>query len=303
MPTKAFQQFHPVIGSLTAYQASNKLEEIGYSDIAKTIRFEGGEKLFSSINWPGSNQPRPWQYTSHAFGFISPTSSKTEPVDIIEAGGIEPDTSLRNSRIKVALSRLRVFDYPGGGIHQILFDFYGQNQVQGQTEDVHFTQTYRVQQGEQAGIIGYPVFIGLNVGSEGVDFQCHTVNVKNEEDEKLIEFLDSDIFKKGLSLVSTLNPAVPVITSFATGLTNAIANRNSNVGVQQFYMGLDFSDNPMGARLAQGSYIAVQVPRAEEWDWTKWVFNPKNGQIVPRDNLTGSVPYNYLVFSVDKMSS
>lgn len=224
----------------------------------------------------------------------------SKPVEINHAGNIKPDPSLKNSRIKITLDRLRVFDYPGNGIHHILFDFYAQNQVQGQTEHLHFNQIYRVQEGEQAGIIGYPTFVGLHVGSEGVAFKCYTVNVKNEEDERLLEFLDGDIFKNGLQLIETVNPVVPIISSFAIGLTKMIARRNKNIPVQDFYMGLDFTGIRTRARLSQGSYISVQVPEAEKWDWSKWVYNPTNGQIVSKDDLSKTIPYNYLVFSVSK---
>jgi hypothetical protein len=300
---RSASESHPVIGELTAEQASYKLEALGYSDIAKTVRLEEG-KTFSLVSWPGTGNPKPWQYTSHAFGFI-PKSNSMPPgtLDIQDVSNISPDDSLKNSRIKIVLNRLRVFDYPGSGVHQILFKFSGQNQVRGgQTENVQFTQTYSVQQGEQAGIIGYPIFVGLNVGTEGFDFQCSTVNVKNDDDEKLIGFINSDVFNNGLKLLDTLNPALPVITEFAKGLTSQILKRNENVPVQNIFVGLDFSSTPGGAKLAEGSYIAVQVPRVEEWDWSEWVYNPKNGQIVPRGNPKGGVPYNYLAFGVSKMS-
>jgi hypothetical protein len=70
--------------------------------------------------------------------------------------------------------------YPGGGTHHILFDFHAQNQVPGQVEDLHFNAIYRVREGERAGMIGYPIFVGLNVGAQGVAFRCLSVNVKNE---------------------------------------------------------------------------------------------------------------------------
>jgi hypothetical protein len=65
-----------------------------------------------------------------------------------------------------------------------------------------------VREGQQAPIIGYPIFIGLNVGSEGVAFKCFTVNVKNDDDEALLSFLESDAFKARLKLVSTMQQAI-----------------------------------------------------------------------------------------------
>ncbi len=126
--------------------------------------------------------------------------------------------------------------------------------------------------------------------------------MKNEDDEKLLEFLEGDTFKGGLKLIETVNPLVPIITSVAIGLTKMIASRNKNIPVQDFYMGLDFTKTATRARLSQGSYIAVQVPQAENWDWSTWVFNPTNGQIVSKDKTTETIPYNYLVFSVSNVS-
>jgi len=288
----------PVIGKMTPSEAARKLQEIGVVDSGVKVTRGRGEK-----RWGWSDKPEPWQYTSHTFGFIPVSNlNSSNPVEIKHAGNIEPDQSLKNSRIKITLDRLRVFNYPGGGIHFILFDFYAQNQIEGQTEHLHFNQIYRVQGGEQAGIIGYPIFVGLNVGSEGIAFKCFTVNVKNEDDEKLLEFLEGDTFKGGLKLIETVNPLVPIISSVAVGLTKMIASRNKNIPVQDFYMGLDFTKTPTRARLSQGSYIAVQIPEAEKWDWSKWVFNPVNGQIVSKDKPNETISYNYLVFSVSTVN-
>jgi hypothetical protein len=299
---KAARWLPPVIGKMTPLQATVKLRELGYKEFAQRGTYpETGS--FAKFNWPGSGQPKPWQHTAHVFGFISPQEKSSGSIEIIDAGQVKADKSLMNSKVKISLGRLRVYDYPGGGEHQILFGFWGQNQVDKQSEDVHFTQTYRVRQGQQAGIVGYPIFLGLNVGSEGVGFRCSTVNVKNTQDQKMLDFMEGDVFKKGLSLLSTVNPAVPVITGFAVGIAKAIASRNMNVAVQDFFMGLDFSNTPTGARLAEGSYVAMQVPDPSKWDWSEWVYNTRNGQVVPKSEPTGSVPYNYTVFSVNKQAA
>jgi hypothetical protein len=60
----------------------------------------------------------------------------------------------------------------------------------------------------------------------------------------------------------------------------------------------------MGARLAEGSYIAVQIPESFQtvWDWSEWVYKPTNGQIVNKANPTSLIPYNYLVYSVSRFN-
>ena len=67
-------------------------------------------------------------------------------------------------------------------------------------------------------------------------------------------------------------------------------------------MGLDFSNDAGGARLAEGSYLAVQVPQTSSsvWDWNEWVFNRSNGQVVKKADLTQLIPYNYIIFGVTK---
>jgi hypothetical protein len=83
----------------------------------------------------------------------------------------------------------------------------------------------------------------------------------------------------------------------------AFAHRTDNVGVQDFYLGLDFSRVSTRAQLREGSYIAVQVEDAATWDWNSWVFQLNNGQIVDRATRTQSIPLNYIVFSISKMAA
>jgi hypothetical protein len=234
---------------------------------------------------------RPWQHTAHAFGYFAPAPPGTaDPLPIQDAGGFTPDATLKGQRIKVTLDRLRIADYPGGGEHHILLDFYAQNQVAGSTENLHFNATYRVRAGEQAAIRGYPIFLGLNVGANGVMFRCFTVAVSNSQDTAFLSFLDSDVFKAGLTLVKTAQPAVAPLSE--------IASRNQNVAVQNIELGLDFTQIASGARLAEGSYLAVQIPGTLQAVW--YVFNLNSGQVVRRDDPTTMIPYNYLVFSVSR---
>ena len=85
-------------------------------------------------------------------------------------------------------------------------------------------------------------------------------------------------------------------------LTKSIAGRNRNVPVQDFYMGLDFTNIPTGARLAEGAYLAVQIPETLQtvWDWSDWVYNPANGQVVNKADPKQLIPYNYIVFGISR---
>ena len=255
----------PVIGRMPAGDAATKLREVGESKMAAVLDAspfqETSEPRVMGMGdekspWDKVRQvltPRAWQHTAHTYGYLAPAPPGSEQLPIQHAGNIAPDASLRNARINIRLNQLRVADYPGRGMHRVLFDFYAQNHVQEGTEHLHFNATYRVREGQQAAVVGQPVFVGLNVGPEGVAFKCYTVNVKNDGDEAFLNVLEADEFKQGLSLASTVQPVIAPFTKMALEMTKAIATRNRNVPVQEFYMGLDFSDTPMGARLAAGS--------------------------------------------------
>jgi hypothetical protein len=298
----------PVIGRLPPEAAAAKLREVGDSEAADALESpSGAEKGGATYRglerlWPF--QDKPWQHTAHAFGYLAPIQPGSGPQPIQYAGNPTPapKASLKDARIKITLDGLRVAAYPGGGTHRVLFDFYAQNQVPGNVEHLHFNATYRIREGERAAILGYPIFVGLNVGGEGVAFKCFTVNVQNDQDERFLGFLESDVFRGGLKLATTLQPAIGPLSEIAAGLTRAIAARNRNVPVQDFYLGLDFSTIATRARLAEGSYIAVQIPEKLQtvWDWSEWVYNPNNGQIVNQADAAQLIPYNYIVFSVSR---
>ncbi|MDX6497480.1 MAG: hypothetical protein QOG23_740 [Blastocatellia bacterium] len=298
----------PVIGKLAPLAAASKLRELGEDELADQLevgRLPATTEMATygkSLHefWPFKT--RAWQHTSHVFGYLSPTLSQEKTVAIRHAGTIDSDPTLKNSRIKITLDRLRVADYPGSGTHRVLFDFYAQNQVRHEVQHVHFNASYRIREGEQAGIAGYPIFVGLKVGGEGVAFRCFTVNVKNDSDEAYLDVLESDVFKAGLKLSAMAQPAIAPLSSLAVGVTKCIARRNRNVPVQDFYLGLDFTQISTRARLAEGSYIAVQVPELMEsvWDWDEWAYSPNKGQIVSRSNSSDLIPYNYVIFSVSR---
>ena len=298
----------PVIGKWDPQALANKLRELGDSELADELETAGvpasgnASTYASFLDRVWQLKPKAWQHTSHVFGYLAPSSSGEELLAIQHAGNIDSDPGLKNKRIKITLDRLRVAEYPGSGIHRVLFDFYAQNQVQNDVQHVHFNASYRVREGEQAGIAGYPIFVGLKVGSEGVAFRCFTVNVKNDSDEAFLDVLESDVFKAGLKLSAIAQPAIGPLSNMAVGLTKCLAKRNRNVPVQDFYLGLDFSEISTRARLAEGSYIAVQVPEIMEsvWDWSEWLYSPNKGQIVNKLSPTDLIPYNYVIFGVSR---
>ncbi len=296
----------PVIGKLPPEQAIIKLREVGEDDVADMLEMTqeaqtktfGGSGLRSWLHL----QDRPWEHTTHTFGYLAPAAAGNTPLPIHSLGTVAADTSLKHARIKITLSRLRVASYPGGGMHRVLLHFFAQNQLPHSKEDLHFNATYRVREGEHAGLHGYPIFIGLHVGDEGLSFRCRTINVSNDQDEAFLNFLESDVFKAGLKLVNTAQPVIAPFSELGFGLAKMIATRNRNVSVQDFDLGLDFSTIAMHGRLAEGSYLAVQIPEnlQASWNWNEWIYHPGIDQVVQRIDPQQLIPYNYLVFSISR---
>jgi hypothetical protein len=289
----------PVLGQLPEDQQEKVLAEIyGEKQTPKT-HGKGVQPNFLGLG--GDPNKIVYTTTDHEFGFAPTlTPGANQQIALQQAATITPDVGLKNAKIKITLDQLRVLHYPGNGRHNILFTFHGQNQVAGvNPEEIDFSQNYEVMEGQGAGIAGYPVFIGLNVGSDGVSFKGHTINVSNDNDEKFLSFLSSSTVTNGLKLLDTVNPAIPVVSQFATGIATAIGSRNKNIGVQDFFLGLDFASTASGARLAQGSYIVVQAPKTG-WNWGDWVWDTNVGGVVKKSDKT-PIPWNYVVFSVTKM--
>ena len=302
MPIEPMYENLPVLGRMTCSDAAAKLRELGENETADLLA-RGGTRAadtFSYLDF-GIGRERGYQHTAHAFGHI-PLQSGSGAVDIHGVGEVSADSALVGSRVRITLDGLRAADYPGSGSHRVLFDFYAQNQVKNQVEHLHFNSTLRVREGESAAIVGYPVFIGLNVPPDGIALKCLTVNVKNDDDERLLAALESDVFKHGLKLATSFQPAIAPLTGLATALTKSLASRHRNVPVQDFYLGLDFTAVATRARLCEGSYIAVQIPEklALLWDWADWVYQPSSGRIVNRQQPEKLIPYNYVAIGVSR---
>ena len=293
----------PILGKLPLDERAKKFEEVGDITTANKIRQEAD--AFSKGKSFLGREKQNSEHTGHAYGFIPYLEEygKEDLIQITHAGLIKPDSSLAGKRVNVRLDALRAADYPGKGMHRVLFDFFAKNQIgDKQVEELHFNQTYRAAEGEAAGIIGYPIFIGLGVGANGLEFRCRTVNVKNDDDERILNFLDSDVFKSGLTLATTAQPAIAPLANLAVGVVKMVAGRNKNVPVQDIDAGLDFEGAATGARLKQGSYVFVQIPQTDEatWEWENWVFNPKNGFVVNKQDKKKLIPYNYVIIRISK---
>jgi hypothetical protein len=291
-----------VLARMPRAEAANRLDAIGEADVALALRRSPAHTSEHATSFGVfdlfSGAAKPWMHSTHVFGFMPAMKPDTDGQEIFPPGEISPDLSLKNGRINITLNRLRIAEYPGRGRRQVLFDFSAQNHLPTGTEDAHFNMTFRADDNSFVGVVNYPVFVGLHVGNQNAMFRCYTVNVQNDQDEALLAALDSEVFKKGLKLAEVAQPALAPLAELSVGITKVVASRHRNVPVQNIQMGLDFGGARLGARLAQGDYIAVQVPYEvlRAWDWADYKLNPRVGEIVHNDG--SPIPYNYFAFGV-----
>jgi phospholipase C len=288
----------PIIGDLPAHEIAERLEAMGDPEAAAELRGGSDESGFEVF---GLGTPKPWQHQSQQIGFLPLLKNRSaRMLDIQSVGDVKWQPSLKNAKINIKLDRINIFSYPGRGSHEIMVVFKAQNQFSTDTESVSFSHVYEVQDGGAASMVGYPVFLGLHTGVHGVAFEMYTINVKNKDDQELLHILESDAFRGGLDLLAGFQPVVKPFTEIVLGLAGSFLRRNENVKVQRHYLGLDFSDAPLGARLAEGNYVVVQVPADTVLRWEDWVFDRSRGTILRKDAPDASLPYNYLVFRVER---
>ena len=165
----------PVIGSLPPAEAAAKLREVGEDEPRRrcwTRLSQAAPATYGVLSRIGIGGDRAWLHTAHAVGFLAPAPGPGSGLlPIRHAANIAPDHGLKGGRVKVTLDGLRVADYPGRGMHRILFDFAARNQTDQGAEQLHFNATCRAAEGEQAAVLGRPVFTGLQVGGEGIFLQ------------------------------------------------------------------------------------------------------------------------------------
>src|SRR5450755_3965119 len=205
-------QFVP-LGEQSPEEIARKLREIGDDEAAQFY-----EQSATSLK-EGLHKPHAWLYSGYQYGFIPLfTPGKQHQHDIISASNMPANETLKNQRINMRLHRFHAHEYPmaltqavsqfflGTNIHTILFTFEAHNQVDKGEENVAFNQIYEVPPGQDAGVAGYPIFLGLKVGSNGILFKCNTVNVGSSNDQKLVNAINSNVVKTGLQLLSTAQP-------------------------------------------------------------------------------------------------
>lgn len=281
------------IGAKPLKQVIAYLRDIGDVDAADSLQQvgAGGQGLFT--NWG----EEVWGHTGVILGYIAPDDAG-DCSEIRNATTIEPDPTLKDTRIRISLDKFWVQRYPGRGKHRILLEFAGKNQIGGDPEEMRFVLTTEANDASSAGVSGTPIFLGASVGKNGISFEGKAVNVESGDDEELLSALGSGPFKQGLSLLTTAQPALKPFVGIAQSVVGAILRRSRNKQVQYFRLGLDFSPSRTAAKLREGSFVVIQGDQST-WSWNDVAWNPDGQQIVWRSDRR-SIEYNYLIFRVSR---
>ncbi len=290
------------LATLAPERAIAKLRAAGELEAAAQFEAASGEGIKAQtfgVNELLGLQPYPWAKPTEALGYVAPGAAGGI-VDVIDISTVTPDPALRGQRVNVTLQRLRTYKYPGGGRHTVLFDFETENYAGDKPEAVHYSVSTTAYDASFASITNFPMFRGLCLGSESLAIRCRTMNVSSEGDALLLKFLHSGTLKTGLKLASAAQPAIGVLGDMVDGLAKYLNDRDTNLVVQEVELGLDFSPNAFGARLACGSYIGVQAPKYEWGDWKEWGYDTGTGRLVRRSDPTVSARYNYIVIGIDR---
>jgi len=239
----------------------------------------------------------PWYQSGQAVGYVAVAEPVDDLVAIRPAAQIAADAGLVRRRVNIDLTAFRAAKYPGGEAHRVLFHFDAVQQWPDGEEYLHFSTSRRVRQGEPAPDLAQPIFAGLTVGPRGLDLRYAAIKVK-QTDQAFVEFLEADVYRSGLRLLSLRQPVTALYSRMAEELTRKIGG--SSAPIAKRLLGLDFNPRGTSAPLALGTYLAAQIPEARElrWSWEGWRFHPASGRIV--DEAEEAFPYNYLALSVHR---
>lgn len=300
----------PSLTAMPLQLAAAKLREVGETESAEAL------ESASALDQPEVSQDfsifnrkrtlKPWEQTGTNIGYLPPVASDGDFLPIISARRVEADATLKGARLRIALDRFYVAQYPGGGEHHILLHFATQFQERGRSEPetLHFNTTCKVRDSQIADVLDYPIFVGFPAGNEGLTLEYTTisVDVTNEDNQKILNVLNSEAFKAGVQLVSTLQPMLAPFSAMAVGLAKLIFDRKKSINIGPFKMGLDFSTIPLHSRLAPGSFIVAHLPEELQrtWKWSDWAYDIDSSLIVKKADPQQRIPYNYLIFSITR---
>lgn len=288
------------IGDWPAEKVASYLREVGedamgdefiaYQAERTAETFGAGQKLRSVFNR--------FIATTNMCGFLPAQGSDR----LVPVSTVTPDPTLVGSVLRVTFDSLHVAKYPGKGTHTLLFDFALQSQQPHDNKQIyHYNAKFRARNGETAPVHDFPLFHGFPATAEGLVFGFEIVNLESSFDKGVLDFLDSDEFKLGLSLLN-FSPALGQISQMCAGLTRWLAGQSKNAPVQRFDQGLGFASSQLSGGLAEGYYAVAQIPVESqgEWDWNDWIVDPARQCLVQRDATGTVLDFNHFIFGLHR---
>ena len=217
---------------------------------------------------------------------------------MISATHMTADPTLIGTQVKISFDRAFISEYPGNGIHSILCEFVGRNQIKDESEALRMALRFRSADNAGVSTLGIPIFLGLTVSKNGIAFEGSAINVSSGADEFLLEALDSEAFKGGLSLIHSLQPGLKPFVALMQSAVKNVAKRSKNKQVHNFNLGLDFSNSSTSARLRIGSYVVIQT-NSMDWDWSKFYWDCDSFSIRRSgSNSNDPIDFNYMIIGV-----
>lgn len=240
-------------------------------------------------------------------GYIAPSApgNVNKLLDVIDASNIEPDSRLLGLPLKITLDDLHVYDYPGRGpsSRTVLFRFDAQHTPTLQpTESVTFTLQNEARIGGSMAVTGVPVFKGLVLKDDGLIFNIEVKQLQIQDNVNKLQFLKSTEFQSGLSLLSTSNPAIAVLSKYAVNVAEKYLTKDDNRIVQHHYAGLDCSNIPSRPKLAYGTYVLACVPDRHYINWEEWQYDTSQGYgLRNKKDPKAVLPCNYIIVSISRV--
>ncbi len=258
---------------------------------AAVLKRSGGSGIFSF------RKRRPAFLGENICGFLPANS---EDKRLIHPGSIDPQTDLTGRAVRVSMSRVYIHRYPGRGIHNIVFRF----RLGATLGDLspEFLIAKSASDEENLGAQNITLFEGYTIDSSGLTIDCKTVNVSNQEDQALMSMLNDPAYSKGLEFLSTAQPVLGPLVALTTGIFKFLLRRNENRLVQDFLFGLSFTSDDLALKLAEGSYVIIQIPKDNiDFKLTDVRLETETGRLI--NNATGKkLEANHIILGISQTS-
>ena len=307
------------MSTLTWFKDLAVLSELSGEDAVAALRALGekhaADKLETALLETSTGPPdkfsipagvlddRAFMHRGRVVGHLEPARSPVGLRPLREVDDLVPDEALAGERLNIGLDAFHAADYPGGERHHLLFHCAATHHLD-PPERLHMRITRPVEQSAPFLILDQPLFAGLTAGAPGLDLRLLVLTVRDARDRALLDALDTDLARLGLQLLAQPQPAAALFSDQTFQLTAALRS-NAPPAIHSVSIDLGFERRAGSVPLALGTYVVVQAPRAYEvaWDWDEWRYDPESGRIVRPDEPEETLPFNYLVFTIDRARS